>query len=285
MACTITANRQEGIMEHVVDGNSRDADVRIIRFIRLSRLVPACENADMAGQYLDCRTGVVDGRRQRPRGHFRHGDQRQPRVLIKGAPATSHECVADRLCLVFIDVSGCVGEPLAERYEGARQRCNGYLTLVPCNLRQGLHVDELHVAGAARQHGRCAGWLAARIAFVASAAKTGLLAKRLHGLDSLVFDPVKHIAEPAKPHQKIDPADQHEHDEPDHQNGHDEQDQPAGTAIDTGLQKDDANNGVDEGANERRQHVLRNGIVEQQVGGARRGGRSGRGIGGDHGGE
>ena len=68
----------------------------------------------------------------------------------------------------------------------------------------------------------------------------------------------------------VDPAQQRHHDQDDDAGRDDEENHAAGAAIGAGAQRDDADEAVEEGADERRQHVLGGRILHHQAGRARR---------------
>ena len=170
-------------------------------------------------------------------------------------------------------------------HELSGMRRNSHLTVFTGDFRQCIHVDELHVSGLLRENFRASGRLARRVAVIAGPSQAGLLAHAHKIAPCCTLDPVEHIAQPAEVHQEVDPAHQHDHHQADHEDGDDEQHQPARCAVDASLEQHDAHDGIDEGADEGRKHVLGDRVVQQKVGGARRCRRGCRAICRNHGGQ
>ena len=68
----------------------------------------------------------------------------------------------------------------------------------------------------------------------------------------------------------VDPAQQRNDDQCDHRHRYQKQHETPTIAVGTGFQDHDSHHAEQERANERRQHVLRQGVLHQQAGRTRR---------------
>lgn len=123
---------------------------------------------------------------------------------------------------------------------------------------EGQHVDMLHVAGNRAFQFHCIGRDSHGFG-QCLAAQIRLRSSCLECVGGSLFNPIRGFAEATEAGEIVDPA----------QQGDDEQHDSSAFTIDAGAERDDADHAEQERADEGSQHVLRGGILYQQLGGAR----------------